>query len=210
MDEATLKRAAEPFFTTKGAGKGTGLGLSMVHGVAAQSGGAMRMTSKPKEGTTVEIWLPVSDAALASDDAPVISLFGNAGQAYRVLVVDDDPLIVAGTTAMLEDVGHVVQEASSAARALEMLRQGAEVDLVLTDHAMPGMTGSELARQIRQSWPTLPIILATGYAELPNGEDPGLPRLSKPYSQEELVAQIAKVVTGTAPNVVALDTVRRA
>jgi CheY-like chemotaxis protein len=182
----------------------------MVHGVAAQSGGAMRMTSRPDEGTTIEIWLPVSDAALASDDTPVVPLFGNAGHAYRVLLVDDDPLIVASTTAMLEDVGHVVLEAPSAARALELLRHGAEVDIVLTDHAMPGMTGSELARQIRQSWPILPIILATGYAELPNGEDPGLPRLSKPYSQEELVAQIAKVITGTASNVVALDAVRRA
>jgi signal transduction histidine kinase len=210
MDEATLKRAAEPFFTTKGAGKGTGLGLSMVHGVAAQSGGVMRMTSKVDEGTTVELWLPVSDAALASDNFPVVSLFGNASRAYRILVVDDDPLIVASTTAMLEDAGHVVLEAPSAARALELLGQGAEVDVVLTDHAMPGMTGTELARQIRQSWPILPIILATGYAELPNGEDTGLPRLSKPYSQEELIAQVAKVITGTAPNVVALGTVRRA
>ena len=73
-------------------------------------------------------------------------------------------------------------------------RLGAKVDVVVTDHAMPGMTGSELARQIRQHWPGLPIILATGYAELPNGEDPGLPRLSKPYLQDELASQIAKVI----------------
>ena len=210
MDEATLKRAAEPFFTTKGAGKGTGLGLSMVHGVAAQSGGLMRVNSKLDEGTTVELWLPLSEAALASDASPVVPLFGTANRAFRVLVVDDDPLVVASTTAMLEDIGHIVMEAPSGARALELLQQGAAVDVVITDHAMPGMTGSELARQIRQTWPALPIILATGYAELPNGEDPGLPRLSKPYLQDELATQIAKVASDAPPNVVSLDSVRRA
>jgi signal transduction histidine kinase len=210
MDEATLKRAAEPFFTTKGAGKGTGLGLSMVHGVAAQSGGLMRVSSKLDEGTTVELWLPLSEDALASDASPVIPLFGSASRAVRVLVVDDDPLVVASTTAMLEDIGHIVIEAPSGARALELLHQGAVVDVVITDHAMPGMTGSELARQIRQSWPGLPIILATGYAELPNGEDPGLPRLSKPYLQDELAMQITKIAGGAAANVVSLDSVRRA
>jgi signal transduction histidine kinase len=210
MDEPTLKRAAEPFFTTKGAGKGTGLGLSMVHGVAAQSGGLMRVNSKLDEGTTVELWLPLSEAALASDASPVVPLFGTANHVFRVLVVDDDPLVVASTTAMLEDIGHIVMEAPSGARALELLQQGAAVDVVITDHAMPGMTGSELARQIRQSWPGLPIILATGYAELPNGEDPGLPRLSKPYLQEELATQITKIASGGAANVVSLDSVRRA
>ena len=113
MDEATLKRAAEPFFTTKGAGKGTGLGLSMVHGVAAQSGGAMRIASKPGDGTTVELWLPLSEAATMADVLPHPASFGDAGRPYRVMVVDDDPLVVASTAAMLEDVGHVVTEALS-------------------------------------------------------------------------------------------------
>jgi len=107
-------------------------------------------------------------------------------------------------------VGHVVIEALSGTRALELLRQDASVDVVVTDHAMPGMTGAELARQISQNWPQLPVILATGYAELPNGENPGLPRLSKPYRQEELSALIAKVVTDVAPNVISLDAARRA
>lgn len=210
MDEPTLKRAAEPFFTTKGAGKGTGLGLSMVHGVAAQSGGLMRMTSMIGEGTTVELWLPVSEAVPTSDLLqPTTSVAGGA-RSYRVLVVDDDPLVVASTAAMLEDVGHVALEAPSAARALDMLRHGTTVDVVVTDHAMPGMTGAELARQIKQTWPNLPVILATGYAELPNTEDPGLPRLSKPYLQEELAAQVAKVVADPATNVIAFDSMRRA
>jgi signal transduction histidine kinase len=210
MDAATLKRAAEPFFTTKGVGKGTGLGLSMVFGLAAQSGGAMRITSQPGDGTTVELWLPVSESDAAGADAghePV--LFGNAREPWRVMVVDDDPLVVASTAAMLEDVGHIVTEALSGARALDMLRLGTKVDLVITDHAMPGMTGAELARQIRQEWPDLPVILATGYAELPNGEDPGLPRLSKPYLQDELATQIAEVMAPPT-NVIPLDAARRA
>ena len=143
MDEATLKRATEPFFTTKGAGKGTGLGLSMVHGLAAQSGGAMRITSQPGEGTTVELWLPLSETAALEDRRRTRGvLFGSAGRPYRVMVVDDDPLVVARTAAMLEDLGHVVTEALSGARALDMLRLGTKVDVVVTDHAMPGMTGS--------------------------------------------------------------------
>jgi signal transduction histidine kinase len=210
MDEATLKRAAEPFFTTKGAGKGTGLGLSMVLGLAAQSGGIMRLTSQAGEGTTVELWLPVSESALAAEVVQPTNLFGSAGRPCRVLVVDDDPLIVASTAAMLEDVGHVVTEALSGARALDILRHGLNIDVVVTDHAMPGMTGVELARQIKQSWPHLPVILATGYAELPNDEDAGLPRLSKPYLQEELALQIAKVMSETGATVIALDTARRA
>jgi CheY-like chemotaxis protein len=109
-------------------------------------------------------------------------------------VVDDDPLLVASTAAILEDLGHMVIEASSGPHALATLRLGADVDVVITDHAMPGMTGAELARQIKENWPMLPVILASGYAELPNGEDPGLPRLSKPYLQEDLVAKIAQVV----------------
>jgi signal transduction histidine kinase len=210
MDEATLKRAAEPFFTTKGAGKGTGLGLSMVHGVAAQSGGAMRITSQPGDGTTVELWLPLSEAAPGVDMLPISTVLRGVGRSCRVMIVDDDPLVVASTVAMLEDAGHVVTEALSGARALDMLRLGTKVDVVVTDHAMPGMTGAELARQIRQHWPDLPIILASGYAELPNGEDPGLPRLSKPYLQEELTAQIAAVTSRPSANVISLDAARRA
>ena len=210
MDATTLKRAAEPFFTTKGAGKGTGLGLSMVHGLAAQSGGAMRITSQPGDGTTVELWLPLSEAATMADVLPQPASFGAAGRSYRVMVVDDDPLVVASTAAMLEDVGHVVSEALSGVHALDLLRLGTQVDVVVTDHARPGMTGSELARQIRLHWPELPIILATGYAELPTGEDPGLPRLSKPYLLDELAEQIAKVVGGMPTNVIPLDSARRA
>jgi signal transduction histidine kinase len=212
MDEATVKRATEPFFTTKGAGKGTGLGLSMVHGLAAQSGGAMRIFSHVGAGTSVELWLPTAERATVEPVGP-LTVRGAAGLCYRILVVDDDPLIGSATVAMLEDLGHVVIEATSGTRALEALRTGPMVDLVITDQAMPGMTGTQLSRQIRRNWPDLPIILATGYADLPNGEDPGLPRLSKPYQQEELAAMIAHVlalVGGGTDNVISIDAARRA
>jgi signal transduction histidine kinase len=210
MDEATLRRAAEPFFTTKGAGKGTGLGLSMVHGVAAQSGGAMRITSKPGDGTIVELWLPVSEATEQTNAGPGTVITGALGRPCRVLVVDDDPLVVASTAAMLEDLGHIVFEALSGARALDLLNLGTNVDVIVTDHAMPGMTGTELASQIRQLLPDLPIILASGYAELPNAEDPRLLRLSKPFLQDELATQIARAVRGAHSNVISLDAARRA
>jgi CheY-like chemotaxis protein len=136
-----------------------------------------------------------------------------SGLCYRILVVDDDPLIGSATTAMLEDLGHAVIETTSGTRALDILRTAPMVDLVITDQAMPGMTGTQLSRQIRRSWPDLPIILATGYADLPNGEDPGLPRLSKPYLQEELSAMIAQVLGLVRPggdNVISIEAARRA
>jgi len=105
-----------------------------------------------------------------------------------------------------------VVEASSGAAALDLLRQTTDIDLVVTDQAMPGMTGSELARQIRSHWPDLPVILATGYADLANQEDPGWPRLAKPYQRDELTAAIARVfeLMQAGGNVVPLDAARRA
>lgn len=214
MDEATLKRASEPFFTTKGVGKGTGLGLSTVHGLAAQSGGAMRISSQLGSGTTVELWLPVAEETSALLELAPLAPVATAASAIssrtcHVLVVDDDPLISAGTMAMLEDLGHTAVEAPSAARALEVLRSDAKVELVITDQAMPGMTGMELAGLIREAWPDLPVLLATGYADLPEGGVTDLPRLAKPYRQEELATQIAHLLDRAPPsNLVALGTAR--
>ena len=194
MDEVTLKRATEPFFTTKGAGRGTGLGLSMVDGLVAQSGGAMRITSQRGAGTTVELWLPVSQAEPVERPRPMTPQLVEDGRCCRVLVVDDDPIVLAGTAAMLEDLGHVATEVESAERALKILQSDAEVDLVITDHAMPGMTGTQLAKRIRRKWPELPVVIATGYAELPGELDPSVPRLSKPYRQQELAALVTRLV----------------
>ncbi|HSZ92868.1 MAG TPA: response regulator, partial [Acetobacteraceae bacterium] len=182
------------------------------HGLAAQSGGAMRIFSNVGAGTSVELWLPTTERAM-TEPVGTLTVRSGAARCYRILVVDDDPLIGSATTAMLEDLGHVVIETTSGTRALEALRSTPMIDLVITDQAMPGMTGTQLSRLIRQSWPELPIILATGYADLPNGEDPGLPRLSKPYQQEELSAMITQVlgpVRDEVDNVIPLDAARRA
>jgi CheY-like chemotaxis protein len=154
------------------------------------------------------------DAPLAKP-APRPAMSGVAAKRCRVLLVDDDPLVMASTTAMLEDLGHSVVQATSGISALTTLRGGATFDLVVTDHAMPGLTGSELARLIKQSWPGLPIILVTGYPELPTSESQGFPWLTKPYQREDLAARIELVTTEPTPdnasgNVVTLEAARRA
>jgi signal transduction histidine kinase len=201
MDEATRKRAAEPFFTTKGAGRGTGLGLSMVDGLVAQSGGAMRIASAPGRGTTVELWLPVSpEEAAVQLRAPAPPRLVQEVPCCRVLVVDDDPIVAAGTAAMLEDLGHVAVEAASGEAALQLLCAEAGFDMVITDHLMPGMTGTELARRIRGSWPQLPVVIATGYAEFAAETNAAaLPRLAKPYRQHDLAELMAGLVGKTPP-----------
>jgi signal transduction histidine kinase len=192
MDKVTLARATEPFFTTKGPGKGTGLGLSMVHGLAAQSGGLLQIDSEPNVGTTLELWLPMAKTAAvtAANDVQTLDPTTQVG-ACRILIVDDDLLVMTGTSAMIEDLGHTALEAHSGAEALDKLASGIEVDVVITDHAMPSMTGLQLARFIQEKYSGLPVILATGYAELPG--DPmslGILRLAKPCTQYDIAAAI--------------------
>jgi len=197
MDEATLARAPEPFFTTKETGKGTGLGLSMVYGLAAQSGGAARITSQLKHGTTVELWLPVaSKGTIASAISSATETpQATPTQAHRILVVDDDSLVAESTVSMLEHLGHSAILTTSCIAALEALRTEPQIDLVITDQVMPGMTGIELARRIRQLRPELPVILATGYSELvQRRSEPGLVTLDKPYHLEKLAAMISRVM----------------
>ncbi|HEY0183479.1 MAG TPA: ATP-binding protein, partial [Rhodopila sp.] len=206
MDEATLKRATEPFFTTKGVGKGTGLGLPMVHGLVVQSGGAMRIASQVGQGTSVRLWLPVDRTGVVLQ-THVPEIRSRTTVPVHVLVVDDDPLISSSTAAMLDDLGHVVTEASSAASALDILRADSKIELVVTDHAMPHMTGLELASLIREEWPWIPVILASGYTDLLETDTVSLPRLTKPYHQAELASCIAGVLE--AQKIVPIDVARR-
>jgi PAS domain S-box-containing protein len=197
MDEETLARATEPFYTTKGVGKGTGLGLPMVHGLAEQSGGRLALYSQLGEGTRIELWLPQADEIRTPVTAETLRSDARAASRLTVLAVDDDDLVLTNTAAMLEDLGHRVIVASSAEAALKALARN-PVDLVITDYAMPRVTGLALAREIRTHYPDLPVVLATGYAELPPGEGEGLSRLAKPYSQAELV-QALEAVRPAAP-----------
>ncbi|WP_312016037.1 ATP-binding protein [Bradyrhizobium sp. JYMT SZCCT0428] len=184
MTSETLERAIEPFFSSKPLGKGTGLGLSMVHGLAVQLGGALRLASAVGKGTTATLMLPVATAA-PEVEAPAPATQGTRRSAV-ILFVDDDPLIAMSTMEMLEDLGHHVIGANSGLHALDILRSEQPIDLMMTDHVMPGMTGIELAAATRQVRPSLPILLATGYAELPDGAQLDLPRLAKPYHQDQL------------------------
>jgi PAS domain S-box-containing protein len=194
MSEATLARATEPFFTTKGVGKGTGLGLAMIHGLARQSGGALRIKSAVGVGTTVELWLPVAGRRTGAAHVVVPETTASFGrEPLVVLAVDDDELVLLNTAAMLEDLGHTVLQASSAEEAVRILRIEPTVDLLITDHAMPKMTGAQLARVVAAERPDLPIILATGYAELPQGEGAGVARLAKPFGQRQLAQAIGRV-----------------
>jgi PAS domain S-box-containing protein len=200
MDAATIARATEPFFTTKGIGKGTGLGLSMVHGLVEQMNGRMTISSRKDHGTTIELWLPAAPAIAAEPLPPTLAKLPEAeppAGPMRILAVDDDGLVLMNTVMMLEELGHHAIGAASATAALELLR-GETVDLVITDQAMPGMTGAQLAQALASEWPGLHVILATGYAELPNGVAAGLPILSKPFTLYELSAAIAAFALSVA------------
>jgi PAS domain S-box-containing protein len=190
MDAETLARAIEPFFSTKGVGKGTGLGLSMIHGLTAQLGGTLELASAVGVGTTVEMWLPVATSAPHSEPAREAETIPGAG-AGAVLLVDDEELIRTTTAQMLADMGYSVIEASSANDALTHLADP-RIDLIVTDHLMPGMTGTEFAREAQGRRPGVPILIISGFAEV---EDiaPDLPRLMKPFKAAELAAGLASL-----------------
>jgi PAS domain S-box-containing protein len=196
MDERTLARATEPFFTTKEPGKGTGLGLSMVYGLAEQSGGQFRLSSRFGAGTTAELWFPAGEreSQVTQAKLPEGETFGKGG--LRVVAVDDDVLILITTVAMLEDLGHTAFAASSAKEALEILRRETDIDLVITDQAMPRMTGAQLAEVVRSEWPDIFIILATGYAELQAVAGMQLRQLSKPFTEAELARELTRIPRG--------------
>ncbi len=189
MDAATLARAVEPFFSTKGVGRGTGLGLSMVHGLAAQLGGALTLESREGEGTVAALWLPVSDSVPESAAARAEPEAAPAGKAGTVLLVDDEPLVRASTADMLVEMGFEVVEADSGADALALIDTRVP-DLVITDHLMPGLSGTDLALILAAERPGLPVLIVSGYAEL-DGLPADLPRLTKPFRQADLAERIA-------------------
>jgi CheY-like chemotaxis protein len=188
MDEATLKRAVEPFFSTKGVGKGTGLGLSMVHGLASQLGGALTIDSRPGVGTNVELWLPQSaetvETVEATAEPAAKPLIG------KVLLVDDEELVRISTADMLADLGYSVVEAHSGEEALRLVEYGLRPDLLVTDHLMPGMNGTDLTRALRAKLPGIQVLIVSGYADV-DGIAPDLPRLTKPFKNADLAAALA-------------------
>jgi PAS domain S-box-containing protein len=192
-----LEQVMEPFFTTKAVGKGTGLGLSMVYGFVKQSGGAIRVASEVGRGTTVEIWLPAAPenaAAAIGRQAPQPAP-GNSPP-LNVLLVDDHDGVRATTAAMLEDLGHRVVDVEDGFGALELVRASPEAfDVVLTDYAMPRLSGTDLVRQLRALRPRLPAVIITGYAEPSWAITPeqDVPILAKPFDNEQLRAMLHHV-----------------
>lgn len=193
MDRTTLARAMEPFFSTKGLGKGTGLGLSMVHGLAAQSGGILKLASESGVGTTVELWLPTTDEMPVDvADAPVEPV--RARRNAKVLLVDDEDIVRSATADMLRDVGYVVVEAASASQALAAIRAGIDADILVSDYLMPGMTGGQLVSELRASGVQIPVLLVTGYAATGEDVPPDVARLSKPFRQVDLAMRVDELL----------------
>jgi CheY-like chemotaxis protein/anti-sigma regulatory factor (Ser/Thr protein kinase) len=190
-----LEQVLEPFFTTKEVGKGSGLGLSMVYGFAKQSNGAFRLASELGTGTMAELWLPraPNSAAQPAEQEPEPS--AQMLRSLKILLVDDHPEVRSTTAALLEDCGHDVQQAENGAIALESLKcRECDFDLLITDYAMPHLSGTDFLREARLLCPDVPALLITGYAEVEMIRDrpPGVEVLLKPFTPGKLEAAMAR------------------
>jgi PAS domain S-box-containing protein len=190
-----LEKVMEPFFTTKEVGKGSGLGLSMVYGFAKQSNGAFRLDSELGVGTTAELWLPRAPKAAASPVAEPVVTKRRPLRPLRVLLVDDHPEVRSTTAAVLGDGGHDVIEAGNGAHAIELLKEhDCAFDLLITDYAMPHLSGTDFLREARGLCPEVPALLITGYAETEMIRDrpAGVELLLKPFTAIALEAAILR------------------
>jgi two-component system, NtrC family, sensor kinase len=186
----------DPFFTTKEAGEGTGLGLSQVYGFAQQSGGFVTIESRPGVGTTLAIHLPRSHKDVATADHEEKAA-ATPHRRERILLVEDNPEVASVTAQMLGAMGFAVETADRGRKALDRLRADPDVDLLLTDVVMPdGMTGFDLAMQVRARLPALPIILMSGYNEIVARGTPAFPVLRKPIPYGELFRSICASLDG--------------
>ena len=199
MDATTMARALDPFFTTKPSGEGTGLGLPQVYGFVKQSGGHLKIYSEVGDGTTVKLYLPRSLGQETAQPTRVAALAETGTE--TVLLVDDDEIVQATVSSMLEDLGYTVLSALSGVEALAILEKGVKVDLLFTDVVMPGaISGRQLAERAVERVPTIRILFTSGYTEnaiVHNGRlDPGVELLSKPYGRQQLAAKVRRVLDG--------------
>jgi len=194
MDSETLTRAVEPFFSTKETGRGTGLGLSMVHGLAAQLGGAFALTSAKGEGTRCDLYLPVAEAKDEVELSVGRKVASAVGRPLRIMLIDDEEIVRVATAEMIRDLGHRVTEAVSGADGLAKLADGLEVDVVISDYKMPRMNGAELARRLAELRPQTAILIITGYTGTADDLPKGLPRLAKPFNQMDVANALASLI----------------
>ena len=205
MSDEVRAKAFEPFFTTKEIGKGSGLGLSQVLGFAKQSGGGVRIESRPGDGTSIHIYVPRADPQAAPREAPAPAK-SSAHATGTILLVDDDSAVREVTAAELRDLGHTVLEAGSGAGALDVIERERKIDLVLLDYAMPGMSGAEVARRVQAKRPALAILFITGFADrtaLAGVSEAHV--VGKPFVENELAEKVQLALTrGAGGNVVRL------
>jgi CheY-like chemotaxis protein len=198
MSPDVLARAFEPFFTTKGIGKGTGLGLSMVYSTMRKMGGKIEIDSGPGEGTTVRLILPAaaprSDALIEPEAAPAARL--PKAEPSTILYVEDDFLVSLATKDLLEEGGYSIHTAPDAMRALEVLDEHPEINLMVTDIGLPGMDGHELAAEARRRRPDLKLLFLSGYDRSHPIDEPAdwrTEHLGKPYSESDLLAVLRRL-----------------
>ncbi len=199
MDQATLAKAFDPFFTTKGVGEGTGMGLSVVLGVVQSHDGNILVRSEPGVGTTVRVFLPVRDEAVS--DAATVSMMPAVSGAERILFVDDEEMMTEMVSAWLHNLGYTTTAMTDSLAALDFIKEN-EIDLLITDQTMPGMTGFELAKAALEIDPGLPIILCTGFsAEVTaaTAAEVGINNfIMKPYRRHEIATSIREILDNTA------------
>jgi len=191
-----LERIFDPFFTTKSAGLGTGLGLSLVHGIVADLGGGVDLDSEVGVGSTFTVYLPWHGSAQATEaqGEPVAG-----GRGETILLIDDEETLVRLGEEMMAELGYEPVGFASSAAALESFRDGPQrFDAVLSDEAMPEMTGSELAREIRRIRPDIPIVLMSGYvtpALIDRAREIGIKEvLAKPLAARDIARSLAEVL----------------
>lgn len=202
MPAAVIGQAFEPFFTTKPIGQGTGLGLSMVYGFAGQSGGFAVIDSRVGQGTTVSLCLPASDAVIDAGAAPVTATKLDKRVGGTILVVEDEPTVLSMLGSVLEEAGYQVRTAANSIEAQAQINTEGTIDLLLTDVGLPGLNGRQLADIARGTWPQLPVLFMTGYAELATASGymaSGMDLIAKPFSLDEMLVRIQQMLQGGSP-----------
>jgi CheY-like chemotaxis protein len=200
MSADVIRRAFEPFYTTKGVGEGTGLGLAVVYGTVQQHAGHVRILSVPGSGTTVRILLPPSSAKVEVARAPVLAPAPSVRGSETVLLVEDEPAVRAVSARLLRNHGYIVREAIDGTDALQQMENGTldSIALLVTDVVMPRMGGPELATTLRKDRPTLPVLLVSGYSEagIPDSlmQTPGTLFVEKPFSTDALLSAVRQLL----------------